>query len=236
MNWAVYPLHISGRLIEEKLSTLPTLGHVKLRIPEDSLDNVVYLPKSGNFHPIRAFIDWKVRKTVRWNDFLNHDHLNVYLSLITRNYNSESFQSKVIVPWTVATWCDKCSLIQRNLDENQQLSVGDIKSLSDGIRHVREFVDHFPDFLGKVDMIFFIMNITMSHFQLLVAINPQTVYKVFFNEKKDDDKTLGGFFCLDSVGNTYGNNTIPDDCGFIWFLNTAYSYVRSLKKKKQKLS
>ena len=84
-------------------------------------------------------------------------------------------------------------------------------------------------------MIFFIMNITMSHFQLLVAINPQTVYKVFFNKKKDNDKTLGGFFSLDSVGNTYGNNTIPDDCGFIWFLNTAYSYVRSLKKKKEKL-
>ena len=40
---------------------------------------------------------------------------------------------------------------------------------------------------------------------------------------------------MDSVGNTYGNNTITDDCGFIWFLNTAYSYVRALKKKKEKL-
>ena len=159
----------------------------------------------------------------RHNQFLLFDAVDFYISLLLRNYQNDNFKC-VVVP---------SNNLRRNCDEAcQVLSQSDAVSdkMSSIVHQAKSSIINFVDHMQNPTEIKFLFYpfCTGNHFVLLVAVWPFVI-----EEKHSHDKVVG-YFVLDSLQSTCGDNDIPKDCGFMFLLNFIQSYIKSDWYKKDK--
>ena len=227
MIWAIFPQHVQGQLIEDALATSKFLSQPALTIPEDKQDDVLYLPVDNKLLPLKGWVTYTTRKEVHNTRFLTHDHLLLYLAMMTRNYEAPQWKNSVIVSWAMTARAADCALYYCKYLRQGSLSHEELNIMQDGFKYARECVHQYKD-LSKIEFIYYPHNIVGAHYTLLVAVNPMCVYNKHFPPMDDNENAYNhkifGYFNLDSIGNFNGENTMPSECGFIWFMNYIYSY------------
>ena len=233
--WSLFPQHVKGKLIEDALQDSEFLGINELCIPKEKQNDVYYAPIAGKYLPLRGWMDFETRKRVRYDEFLTHDHLNMYLAMLMRNHDNPNCDEIAIVPWNVSARAAFCSDFQQKVKHRQPITVTDCQGMEEGIKDAQAFVHQTKD-IENLKFIFYIHNLTGFHFVLLIAVNPFLVVKEYDGLLEGrETKLLAGYFSLDSMENPRGVNEIPRECGFIWFLNYIYSYYNSIQANLNKL-
>ena len=144
---------------------------------------------------------------------------------MTGNYDFHGWETCAIVPWEISAKCKRCGVLQNILERRNSLDHYQVEQMENCQQYVQDFVHRFED-LRNCKFFSYQHNVTALHFQLLIAVNPWYTALEHFDELDEGHEVhVRGYFCLDSMGKSNGDNTIPTDCGFMWFLNYAFSSV-----------
>ena len=145
------------------------------------------------------------------------------MSIILRNDQTDNFKCVVVPSHSLRRNCDKaCTMLCQDdeLTDNQRTALQQTK------RSIIHFVDHMQN-PNEIKFLFYPF-CTGNHFLLLVAVWPFVIM-----DKHSHDKVVG-YFMLDSLQSTSGDNNIPKDCGFMFLLNFIQSYIKSDWYEKDK--
>ena len=155
--------------------------------------------------------------TKQTNDHLLFDMIDFYMSVIIRNHESRNYKQCLIPPNSLRSLCNQAaSVYQQQTSFMSELEKTAVQRAKNSII---DYVDHISD-LKDIKFLFYPF-CAGNHFLLLVAVWP------FLVEEKHTCDNVVGYFVLDSLKSSRGDNDIPNNCGFIFLLNTMQTYMNS---------
>ena len=135
-KWTIFPIHCDINSIETTLGKYKFFSHSSLRLKgkkknvnddddddndstvsekEDDDGNYYYLPYCWSYRPFRGWLSYASRKDVFATDYLTHDHLQLFLSIMSRNYQTYEWKNCAFVPWSLCDNCKKAAPLQLSL-------------------------------------------------------------------------------------------------------------------------
>ena len=112
-KWTIFPMACSLLSLEQEFSKYKIFSHPSLTMNVTLLDangkfddedateseesetnpmTFYFHPYSGTYPPLCGFLSFNTRKTVLAGNYLTHDHIHIFLAIMTWNYMNDNWQ------------------------------------------------------------------------------------------------------------------------------------------------
>ena len=176
-TWTVWPISCDVKAIERTLKKNDFLSHSKLYIPtkNDNAQQFYYHPYVANYRLLQGWMSFETREKVHHDDYLTHDHLHLFLALMTRNYRSQNWKKCAFVTWDLSVLCKQAAPLQERLQSQEFLSFEEKNKIEAAVKKVIMWRNQQPP-MTEIKFIFFQHNINKLHYTLYIIVNPWVVH------------------------------------------------------------